>query len=147
MKAYLIDPWTRTVTLTTHNGDFREIYKHLDGRLGEIGRAWPHYVDCFDIVRLDHGDGIYVDDEGLLKDGPQAFFTVGGYGPLAGRGLVLGSDYEGNSTDAKTTLRKLRELVSWDGIKTNRAVTDDELAEILEVSLTGTLAPLKENTQ
>jgi hypothetical protein len=41
------------------------------------------------------GECVYVDDEGLLKN-PQDFFCIQGYPqPLAGNGLILGSDVDG----------------------------------------------------
>lgn len=138
MRAYLIDPWTRTISGVDHTGDYREIYKFLDGRK-TLGKAWPHDVDNFDIVRLDRGDGIYVDGEGLLKDGPAATFKVGEW-ELVGRGLVLGCDDEGNSTKPLLPLHHLRGMVEWGRTGTRgRDATDDELANILSLALHGTL--------
>lgn len=100
MKAYLIDPEARTITEVEHDGDYRQIYEFID-------------ADCFDLARLnEHGDGIYVDDEGLFTK--RCFFHVEGYShPLAGKGLVLGCDEEGNSTAPTITLEWLKERVEF----------------------------------
>ena len=101
MKAYLIDPVAETVTEVDHNGDYRQIY--------ELIQAQP-----FTCVGLwDEGDAVYIDDEGLLNN-PRYFFLLDGYPqPLAGRGLVLGADEEGESRSPKITLESLRKRVSF----------------------------------
>lgn len=107
MKAYLIDAVAKTVTEVEHNGDYREIYTFLG-------------CDLFTVVRLDstesetdRGDGLFVDDEGLMK--PQAhFFKIAGFDqPLAGNGLVLGTDDEGESTAPAMTLAELQAIVTF----------------------------------
>lgn len=98
--AYLIDPTECTVTPVTYNGDYKQISKHLG-------------CDYFDVVRISDNDAIFVDDEGLLKDG-QHFFAHPDYpDPLAGRGLVLGTDDEGESVSPKVTLERLRSQIRW----------------------------------
>lgn len=55
-----------------------------------------------------NGDGIFVDDEGLLKN-PQHFFMHRNYpSPLTGKGLMLGVDAEGDSVAPGTDLETLR---------------------------------------
>jgi hypothetical protein len=85
MKAYLIDPFARTVTQVEYSGDYKEISALIGCQL-------------FDAVRIGaNGDTIFVDDEGLLN-GPTEFFKHSSYpSPLAGKGLVLGTDDEGES--------------------------------------------------
>ena len=54
------------------------------------------------------GDLICVDGNGLLKGPVYQFFGVKGYPqPLAGRGLVLGTDDEGDRVSPETTLEWL----------------------------------------
>jgi hypothetical protein len=96
LKGILIDPFTCTIQERTVTTDYRDIYKQIDAR-------------CFDIARLDHGDAIYVDDEGMFADN-QAFWTIGQI-TLAGKGFVLGSDDEGESVDCKITVEELSKLV------------------------------------
>ena len=64
--------------------------------------------DCYTLAtRYDNGDGVLVDDEGLLK--PQhTFFTVrGGHQPFAGNGIVLGTTRNGNETHVKSSIADL----------------------------------------
>jgi hypothetical protein len=102
MKAYLINPFEKSITEVEHNGDYKQIYTFID-------------CDTFDVVRMDDGDGIYVDDEGLLKSGQQ-FFALPSLRPdaaFAGKGLVLGCDDQGDSTSPKITLDELAKLVQF----------------------------------
>lgn len=110
MKSYLINPEARTINEVEYDGDYHSIY-------GFIG------ADTFDVVGIEKGDGIYVDDEGLLK-GPSHFFHVRGMAtPLAGNGLVLGSNDDGESIEPKITLETLRERVRWaTPVKVNKRV-------------------------
>lgn len=91
MKAVLIDSKNRTITDVEYSGDYKEIYRLIG-------------CSCFTVVRnLPDGDDVFVDDEGLLKlTGDTPFFTIPWYpSPLAGSGLILSTDAEGDSTDAK----------------------------------------------
>lgn len=106
MKAYLIDPATHTIKEVEHNGDYKQIYTLID-------------ADCFDVARInDKGDGIFVDDEGLLNDKGHTvgFFRVGndqGAHILAGKGLVLGCNAAGDSISPRITLEALRSMVDF----------------------------------
>ena len=101
MKAYLIDPHTETITEVEYSGDYREIYKHID-------------AEIFTTAQFNKfGDTVFVDDEGLFKE-EQEFFLINGYPqPLAGKGLVLGCDEEGESVAPSITLDQCRALVDW----------------------------------
>lgn len=105
MKAIHINPKTQTI---------REIEIPNNG--DELNPAIYAILECqlFDVVRLEGGDGIFVDDEGLLKDEPGPFFTLWGYpNPIAGHGLVLGCDEDGNSCAPVVTVQELRDWVVW----------------------------------
>jgi hypothetical protein len=74
-----------------------------------------------DVARMADGDGIFIDDEGLLtmnKD-TRCFGLTDEEGLvlerqcLAGRGLVLGCDDEGETVAPKITLDELRRRVVW----------------------------------
>jgi hypothetical protein len=104
MKAYLIDPEAEEIREAEYNGDFKEISKVLGPE-----------VRVFDAARFnEHGDAVFVDDEGLLKQ-PEYFFLITGYpSPLAGRGFVLGCDLStGESCSPSVSLRWLEENVSF----------------------------------
>ena len=84
MKAFLISPEEQAITEVDYDGDYHSINKLIA-------------ADLFDVVRLNNSDVIFVDDEGLMKN-PQHFFKLDGMtSPLAGNGLVLGTDREGES--------------------------------------------------
>ena len=109
MKALLIDPKDNTIRTISYDGDYKTIYKFLDCR-------------TFDAVYpFDNEDTIYVDDEGLLK-GANYHWTVltdrGKLITLVGKGLVLGSDAEGESVDCKTTISQLSQRINFIGWKT-----------------------------
>jgi len=99
--AFLIDPFECSIRQVKYSGDFHDIYKHIE-------------CDCYDVARInDKGDGIFIDDEGLFK-GKQAFFwPTGRYEPLAGRGLVLGCDDEGESVAPSITLDELKKMIAF----------------------------------
>jgi hypothetical protein len=107
MNAYLIDPFARTVTEVAYEAE----------NIEQIAKL----VDCetFDFVRTsENGDGMYVDDEGLLKDpSGQAFFIWKGYGaPLAGKVLFVGTNFQTGETVApKTKLDHVKKHIVWVG--------------------------------
>ena len=108
MKAILIDPFEQTVKEVDYSGDFRDIYKLID-------------AECFDCARIKGRDGIFVDDEGLLN-APTHFFEHSEYhSPLAGKGLIVGCDEEGESADCKTTLDEVKAKVTFSNILQMRA--------------------------
>lgn len=91
MRGVLIDSTHRTVTDVDYSGDYKDIYKLIG-------------CSCFTLVRnLPDGDEVFVDDEGLLKlTGDSPFFTLPWYpAPLAGNGLILSADDEGETHGAK----------------------------------------------
>ena len=102
MKAILIDVHTQSVTEVEHDNTLDNIYDLLDCR-------------TFDVVRIDEVDSIYVDDEGLFVD-DQLFFEYGGDAQsvrLAGNGLILGVDDEGNSISPQTTVEEVEGRVGF----------------------------------
>lgn len=100
MHAVLIDPFKREVTDIEYSGDWREIRTLID-------------CDIFTVAHIGDGNDVFVDDEGLLKDlYSTAFFAVDGYPqPLAGKGLVLGCDDEGESVSPSIKAEDLK--VKW----------------------------------
>lgn len=101
MKAYLIDPYEWTIKQVDYSGDYEDIYKLID----------CHTFDCVGLAGF--GDTIYIDDEGLYKE-DQEFFMVQGFpSPLCGKALVLGTDKHGNSISPKTSLTKLKSMVTF----------------------------------
>jgi hypothetical protein len=99
MKGYLINPEEKTVEVVEVGDGIDDIKTHIEASL-------------FDVVRLPHNDAIYVDDEGLYDK--HDYFAIEGYlNPLAGRGLVLGTDSEGESTDPIHELMDIANMVKF----------------------------------
>lgn len=97
MRAIHINPHNQTVSEVEYSGDYHDIYKLID-------------ADLFTVVYTDIGD-IFVDDEGLFK-GDQAFFWLRGTPqPLAGHGLVLASDDEGETIGCTADLEYVRKNI------------------------------------
>lgn len=90
IKGLLIDPINKKVTEVEFEHSLDEIYKLIN-------------CDTFAVPFIfSNNDSLFVDDEGLLKD-PEHFFMISEYGrPIAGMGLILGTDEEGESVSAKT---------------------------------------------
>jgi hypothetical protein len=91
-KAFLIDPANRAITEATFTGDYRNINQHIDARM-------------FEAVYLNNErDSVFIDEEGRLCEFPHkhGYFIIRGYPEvLAGRGLVLGCNEDGDSVAPK----------------------------------------------
>ena len=99
MKAYLINPDSRTISTVECDGSLKEIYALLGVDLIDVCYPFPHSDDC-----------VYVDDEGLMK--PNSFFRIGRLGTrLAGRGLVMGSIDDGANGPTTLSVEDLK--VMW----------------------------------
>ena len=107
MKAYLIDPINKIVSVVDYNGDYQTINKLINSQRG------------FDAVYgFRNEDTLYVDDEGLLRKENYGFeFTYdnGHTQPLMGKALVLGTDAEGESVVVKSTLEEVESKIKWIG--------------------------------
>ena len=105
MKAILIDVKTQEIKEVEHDDTLQNIYDLVNCR-------------AFDLVRLNEVDGIFnsifVDDEGLFKD--NLYFEYSGSGrvfQLAGSGLILGVDDEGNSISPTLTVEDVKGKVNF----------------------------------
>jgi hypothetical protein len=100
--------------------DIHDIQKHLDCRF-------------FDAVRInDKGDAIYVDDEGLCREGMKGVFKASEWypDPLMGCGIVLGCDCSGESQPPTVTLEEVKQNVDM-GI----AVPNDDISTSLFLTM------------
>lgn len=99
MRAYLIDPKDETITEVDYSDTHLDINRHID-------------CEKFTIVEINPGaDAVFVDAGGLLNN-PRYFFTLAGYPqPLPGKGLVLGIDDDGESTEPAMTIGDLKAMV------------------------------------
>lgn len=100
MKAILIDPFKQDITEIDWNGDALSIADTLCCKW--ITAVYPSDMDR---------DIIYLDDEGLYVD-DQRFFMVSDYPhPLAGYGLVLGTDETGDAIPPKSNIDELAKRI------------------------------------
>ena len=127
MKAYLINPTTKTIEQIDYSGDYHDIYKLCN-------------YDIFTLVTLTgDDDGVFVDDEGLLKEGQDFFYVthengdLSKYVMLAGCGFVLGCDANGDSCEPKMTIEQLRSRIHWANPMEAEAERDRLLTEFPKV--------------
>lgn len=106
MRAILINPQDCTITEVDYTGEYSNIYTHIEAQ-------------CFDCVRFGdkQGNTIFVDDEGLLngKVSDVGMFRVDGDFPayLAGKGLILATDAEGESVATDMDIEELRKKIAF----------------------------------
>ena len=101
MKAILIDVKTQEIKEVEHDDKIQNIYDLIDCR-------------AIDVVIIDDVNGIFVDDEGILKD--NLYFEYSSSGrvfQLAGNGLILGVDDEGNSISPTLTVEDVEGKVNF----------------------------------
>lgn len=105
MKAFLIDTPNHAIVEVDYDGDWKSIYAHIHAKTFEL--VIPDIVDDIEV-------SVYVDEEGLINDNPHGFFAIRGIGQaLAGYGLVLGCDAEGETVAAPVTKEWLEERVDF----------------------------------
>ena len=107
MRAILIDPEKCTVEEIEYSGTF-------DGQQGAYALIGCGKVEA---VLTEHGDFLYVDEEGKLRrPSPFAFFTpLFSSEPLLGRALVVGGPGpEGEETPATLTLEAVPAGIKWE---------------------------------
>jgi hypothetical protein len=95
LKAFLIDPKERTITEVSYDGNLEHMYELLSCR-------------SVDAVQINSDrDTIYIDDEGMFVEDQSFFYCKSFQNPLAGRGLVVGTDDEGSDIEPKVSLEEL----------------------------------------
>ena len=96
MKAIHINPFNQTIKEVDILGNLEDIYVLLGCR-------------TMDAIDIDESNVLYIDDEGLLKD-KQRYFNINERN-LAGKGLLMGFDDEGDTID--TTLKAEDLNITW----------------------------------
>ena len=96
MKAILIDSKQKSVSLVTV-GDEDSMIHDMQAKIGcEMFTSAGH------LQHEDMEDTLYVDDNGLINGTEVFFFNPDFYPhPLAGNGLIIGTDVAGESIDVK----------------------------------------------
>lgn len=101
MRAILINPELKQVTEIEVGGDYKEIYKVIS-------------CDTFSCpVTYDNNDCLYCDDEGLFKPQKGGIIMKNWYYPILGKILILGTNEDGESADAKTDIRFFENQITW----------------------------------
>lgn len=102
MKAIKIDPVKQEITEVEIDGTLESIYKELDCEV----------FTC--PITLNNMDSLYVDDEGLFVDDYNGAFYFGDYSqPLFGKGLIIGSNIEGESESVASSIRTIEKKVKF----------------------------------
>jgi hypothetical protein len=116
-NGFLIDPILRRILPHAYNGDYKSIYTAI--------HCTEFALAEFDIRTRD---GVFVDDNGLLNR-PHFFFSINGYPQLlAGKGLVLGTDAEGETVSPAVSLETLVRNVKFYELFTRNAKTGKLMA-------------------
>ena len=101
IKAILIDVYEKEIREVDYDGTLDFIYFNLACR-------------TFDVVRIDDVNSIFVDDEGILKDNLYFEYSASDrVFQLAGNGLILGVDDEGNSISPTLTVEDVKGKVNF----------------------------------
>lgn len=105
VRAILIDPFKCSVTLVEHDSrDLWNVYRTLSHETVQ--------VSIFDVVYPDipflDGDAIFYDSEASSRPLRRAFRVSGYSQPIAGKGLVLGTNMRGEMDDCITDLVTVR---------------------------------------
>ena len=99
MEAYFIDAANKEVRLIDYNGD----WKTIDGIIG---------CEIFTVVNVNNeGDSIFLDDEGHYVDDQNYFWFEGYPTMMAGNGLVLGTNRDGDSIEPCQSIEWFRERI------------------------------------
>ena len=102
MRAILIDPVKGSVSEVEYTGETENIHEWLSDTANGLE------VNTLTAVNITKHDTLFVDDEGLLKE-PRYLFEIRDYPhPLAGRGLILGLDGQGESVATELKLQDVK---------------------------------------
>lgn len=103
-KALFIDVENQQVTQVTLGEHFTEISK-------KIGNG----CELFTCLSFKNGDTLYIDDESLLRpDNIKGGFKYKNWNyPIVSNAIILGSDSEGESIDAKSTTEDALKGLVW----------------------------------
>jgi hypothetical protein len=105
VSVIVFDPSAHSFTKSSIN-HFEEYYPLLSFENNE--------VTLFDIVSIEPGLDIYIDDEGLLKQEfylTKLFNSRGDKLELAGKLIFVGSDNDGNSISVSKSMKYIQSLI------------------------------------
>jgi len=108
MRAVIIDPWNKSVYVTDEEKwGLEQMYKHLSGPDG--------FRPCHDIdhVRVGRDQLLWLDGEGLLIPDVPVWNLRDYPRPLAGKGLILGIDEEGENKATFLEAAWVESMILW----------------------------------
>tara|TARA_A200000113_G_scaffold202388_1_gene196786 strand:+ start:871 stop:1341 length:471 start_codon:yes stop_codon:yes gene_type:complete len=116
LRAVLIDPFKQSVKeVRVKQGNTDDIYGMIGASLFTIASFYPRQVrrgrEVFGNVQHD----IYLDDEGLYKPDQRYWFNSATGQVLAGKGLVLALDDEGQSSHCLWSDKGVKDRIRWIG--------------------------------
>ena len=113
MKAFLILPAHQKIEEVHYKGNYEDINKLLDiSTCTAVGL----YADITSLGFITN-EVAYIDDDGLFNDKHHYWIHRNFPTPLAGPGLFVGTDAEGNDIAPSTSIDQLRKDVKWVGDK------------------------------
>lgn len=126
MRSIIIDAAARTVIEKETDGDLKFLQQH-------VGGSQTITVGGVRAEESDVGDTLFVDDEGLLH-GEQSFFLLPLFStqPLAGNGVIVGSDEDGETVGCLSTLAEIQANIRW---LTKSEITDETWMQIATTTL------------
>lgn len=110
MKGILIDVNNRTITeIQVNNVDgncLSDLYKNIG-------------CDLVELIDIDDDNCVFFDEEGLLKLTEKSnFFLFDGYPqPIAGNGVILGFNEEGDSIDTTLSVEEIKTKIKFFNIQ------------------------------
>jgi hypothetical protein len=108
MRSIIIDPTTRTVVDAPFQAE--DSYRHIKAAMNGAMITHAGTRNSGDLT-----DTLFVDDEGLLKPELVDYFCLPLFypTPLAGRGVVVGIDEEGETVGCFTTAEEVKAAIRW----------------------------------
>ena len=103
IKAIYIDAIAQTVEPVEVDGSLDNYYRLIRTPTRIMEAVYPRV--------LTGGDVLYVDEEGLYNDHPGGFLIMGYSQPMVGSGVIVGTNEDGDSVDAKTAVDAVRAAV------------------------------------
>lgn len=102
-KGIKLNVETQAVEVVTLGNDYREIYDVIGN-------------DCkyFEVpITFENNDAMYCDEEALLKPFAGGIIMDGWMQPIVGNVLILGTNEDGESCDAKMTIDELKNQIKF----------------------------------
>lgn len=118
LRAVLIDPYKQQVKeVRVRQGNTDDIYGMIGCSLFTLASFYPRQVRRNSEILSDVQHDVYVDDEGLFKPDQRYWFNKATGQVLAGKGLVLALDDDGNSSHCLWSDKGVKDRIRWIGDK------------------------------